>query len=198
MAACAQLLAVSLALFVAASNATAAGIDATLDTVTCNTFKGSLKFKPALTVGGLLGTSTEIKIRGLLDGCLTSAGVTILPSQIKGTLTMPTSDCATLASAPVSGGPLTVKWKTTPALLDSSSTLPIMSSFWSAFLSPWSSAHLGLVLGAFPTTGSFQGTVAFSSVPVFFNDDVVAFSARCAAPKGVKTMTIGLGQVDLQ
>lgn len=178
----------------------AGGVDATLDTVTCNTFKGTLKFKPGLTVGGILGPTSDVKVKGVLDGCTTSAPVNILPSKVKGTLTIPTSDCLGLLNPVVPSGLLTVKWKSAPALLDSSSTFTPGLVAGTIVPAPWAAVYLGVGIPVLSVTGSFQGGDggASSLMQLVSSEDATTLFSPCSLPTGVQSGTIGLGQVVLQ
>ena len=123
-----KLIALPIAALCFAATAHAAGtVDASNSTITCNTIlKGIIQPKPALVNGGL--DPATIKIKGSLSGCTTNApGVTSITGTFKGELTGGMNSCAGLVGPTTNTGTISVKWKATPALIDSTSTVTVNS-----------------------------------------------------------------------
>jgi hypothetical protein len=192
-----------LAAFCIATTAIAAGdIDASNSTITCSTFtKTVFKPKPTLVVGG--GVPATISIKGKLTGCTTNApGVTSISGSIKGTLTVPTNDCTGIGAA---SGTLTFKWKASPGLLDSVSTVTVNMGSATPGLFVLGPASYGqLQLGnppgaALSVSGSFTGGDggATSTGNLIFSQDSNAFVELCSGA-GIKELNIGVGTITLQ
>ncbi|MCC6848775.1 MAG: hypothetical protein IT294_09760 [Deltaproteobacteria bacterium] len=185
-----------------ATTAIAAGdIDASNSTVTCSTFlKTVFKPKPTLIVGGTQPATVSIK--GKLGTCTTNApGVTSITGSFKGTLTM-LNDCSGFGAAT---GTITFKWKASPALIDSVSTVTVNAGSAVPNLFMLGSAAYGqLQLGnppgaAVSVSGSFTGGDggATSAGNFIFSQDQNTFIALCGGT-GIKELNIGVGTITLQ
>lgn len=189
-----------------ATTANAAGtIDASNSTITCSTFtKAVFKPKPNLVVGGALPAT--ISIKGKLSGCATNApGVTSISGSLSGTLTLPNNDCSSL-NGPVAGtGTLTLKWKASPGLVDSVSTVTVNLNSAVGGLFNLGPANFGQIqLGnppgaALAVSGAFTGGDggATSTASLIFSQDVNEFTLLCSSG-GIKALNIGVGTITLQ
>ena len=215
--------------FVSLPNAEAAAppkVDVSNHTVTCDTFYGSIKSVPALTLAGS-GPGT-ITVKGVLDGChddtvgdydATSnpGGVSLAPAKVKGTLNVTSTSCTALAglSAGTSGS-LTTTWKTvagTPKLLANSTTLNVNQTNGAFSTVQTASNNFSASYGEFQigtpasyggtlapsATGNFAGTDggASSTVDVVTSQSVGALLAACSTPAGLKAINLGLGIVHI-
>lgn len=179
----------------------AGGVDASNSIVTCSTFtKAVLKPKPTLVIGGTLPAT--ISVKGKLTACVTNnAGITSIGGSFKGTLTM-LNDCAGFNNAT---GTLTFKWKASPGLLDSTSTVTVNMGSVSPNLFVLGSASYGqLQLGSPPgaalaVSGSFTGGDggATSTGNLILSQDQNAFQGFCSST-GIKELNIGVGTITLQ
>jgi hypothetical protein len=191
-----------------AATAHAAGtVDASNSTITCASLtKAGIKLKPALVNGGLLPTTVSIK--GALSGCTTNApGVTSISGSFKGTLTGGTNSCAGLLGPTTNTGTIAIKWKATPGLIDSTSTVQINSgaAVGGLFAGLPPGAYGQFQLGSPPgaalsVTGSFTGGDggATSTATVITTQDAIALAGLCATTNGVKALNIGIGVLTLQ
>src|SRR5262249_30706756 len=93
-------------------------VDASMDTVVCNTLVSTVKVTPPFISGGT-ATSTAITVKGILDGCSVSGPhpVSIISgTKFSGKLIGTSNDCAVLLGAGETvNGSLTIKWKTDPS-----------------------------------------------------------------------------------
>lgn len=192
--------------FAAAAHA-AGTVDASNSTITCNSLnKASIKLKPALVNGGALPTTVSIK--GSLAGCTTNApGVTSITGSFKGTLTGTANDCVNLLGPTANTGTLTIKWKSTPGLINASSTVTINagSAVGGAFAGLPPAAFGQFQLGnppgaALSVSGSFTGGDggATSTSTVVTTQSVGEILGLCGTTNGVKALNIGIGTLTLQ
>jgi hypothetical protein len=188
----------------------AAQEDASNNTITCNTItKGSISLKPALIVGGTV-VGGVVKIKGSLSGCTTdNANITSITGSFKGELaSTTTNDCVNLLGPTTNTGTIVIKWKSTPALVSSTSTVTITAGdavgglFAGLPPGTYGQFDLGNPPGtALAVTGSFTGGDggATSVATVITTQDTGALAVACAPPsKGLKTLNIGLGTITLQ
>jgi hypothetical protein len=192
-----------LVLFSTGESATPA-VDASLDTVQCDTVILTITAKPAFMYGGT-PTPVQLSLKGTVDGCSVAgpSPVTILPgSKVSGKLTLPSSDCnALIGTIPISGGSLTIKWKTSERLVNRTS-VGTPTAFTTGFFSaPWGGSYIqGQFGGATTVTGSFAGTDggSGSSAMVLVSEDFGTLNAGCASSAGVKVIHAALGQLNLR
>jgi hypothetical protein len=203
----------TMALSFALASTAAAQIDVSNSTVTCNTvIKGSIKLAPALITGGALPTA--FKIKGKLGGCTTNAGgVTLLDgkSSFSGVVNVPTNDCAALLNPGAVSGTITVKWKATPAILPTSSTITLDSGDATAglFATGWGApyGYFGLGINPRPSgnpgnplavAGAFTGGSGGvnSTADIVTGEDTALILGQCGGA-GVKAITIAIGQLKL-
>jgi hypothetical protein len=200
-----HLLLVAGAVLGAAVTAHAAGtVDASNSFIQCNTFtKASIKLIPALVNGGT--ALTTVKIKGALSGCVTNAGVTSISGTVSGVLTGGTNDCINLIGTIPSTGTLTVKWKSTPGLINPVSTVTVNfgsseGGFFGFGPADYGRFDLGNPPGAaLAVSGSFTGGDggATSTASVLTSQDINAILAGCGGA-GVKALDIGIGTITLQ
>ena len=202
-----KMLVVSIAAVCLAATAHAAGtVDASNSVITCNSLtKASIQLKPALVTGGALPST--VKIKGALSGCTTNApGVTSISGSFSGTLTGGTNDCVNLIGPTTNTGTITIKWKSTPGLINATSTVTInagsaVGGIFAGFPpGSYGQFQLGNPPGAaLAVTGSFTGGDggATSVATVVTTEDVAAIGSLCAGG-GVKKLSIGLGTITLQ
>jgi hypothetical protein len=202
-----KMLVVPIAALCFAATAQAAGtVDASNSTITCNSLiKAGIQLKPGLVNGGTLPTS--VKIKGQLSGCTTNApGVTSISGSFSGTLTGGTNSCVSLIGPTTNTGTITIKWKSTPGLIDATSTVTITSGsavggiFTGLPPGSYGQFQLGNPPGAaLSVTGSFTGGDggATSVATVVTTEDVGAVAAMCGGG-GVKKLSIGIGTITLQ
>jgi hypothetical protein len=186
-----------------AATAAAPPVDASPDTVICNTVIGTVAIKPALVNGGT-ATSTLITVKGTLNGCSVTGPnpVTVLSGSFSGKLTGTTNNCTSLLGSATVAGSLTVKWKTVEKLLDAKSVVTPGTQTGGVFgPTSWGAGYGQFNLGAPGTsvTGSFQGGNggATSTAILVTGEDLGATLAGCAGA-GMKTFHIGIGQLKLQ
>jgi len=202
-----KLIALPIAALCFAATAHAAGtVDASNSTITCNTIlKGIIQPKPALVNGGL--DPATIKIKGSLSGCTTNApGVTSITGTFKGELTGGMNSCAGLVGPTTNTGTISVKWKATPALIDSTSTVTVNSGSSVGGLiavgpGQYGQFQLGNPPGAaLSVAGSFTGgnSGATSVATVVTTQDIGAIGTLCGSATGVKALNIGIGSITLQ
>jgi hypothetical protein len=196
--------AMPLALLIPSSGAAAPAVDVSNDTVACNTLnKGVIKIKPPLINGG---TAVPVfSVSGKLAGCSTSAAVAIndFKSSFKGTLTGTSNDCAGLLDGSGITGSIVTKWNAPPKITPTSSTITITAGDVTngVFSAPWGGAYGRFQLGSPPggplaVSGAFtggDGGINSTAVAVT-QEDITVILAQCAG-KGVKALTIGLGQL---
>ena len=203
-----KLIALPIAALCLAATAHAAGtVDASNSVITCSTItKAVIQPKPALLNGGTLpGT---VKIKGSLSGCTTNApGVTSITGSFKGELTGGTNDCVNLLGPTANTGTIEIKWKATPALVNSASTVTVNngSAVGGLFLGLLPAAYGQFQLGnppgaALSVAGSFTGGNggATSTANIITTQDFGAITTLCASSTGVKALNIGLGTISLQ
>src|SRR5262245_3812863 len=121
-----KLIALPVAVLCFTATAHAAGtIDASGSTIVCRTItKGVTHAKPA-GVNAVM-TPGVVKIKGSLSGCSTNNGmITSITGTFKGELSGGTNDCANLVGPTMNTGTIAIKWKATPALIDSTSTVTV-------------------------------------------------------------------------
>ncbi len=212
--------AMPLALIIPSSQAASVTSDNSNSTVTCNTInKGTIKLKPPLT--NVDQGPAVIQVKGKLAGCSTDAvdsnsdpvTLTDLKSSFKGTINAPTSDCAGLLGPSTASGSVTIKWKADNGVkLDEKSstvTIPSGGVTTGLYASPFGAAYGAFSLGtssfasgspgtALSVTGGFTGGDggASSVANTVTNEDVAFILGQCGA-KGVKALTIGIGQISL-
>ncbi len=195
-------------------------VDTTHHTVTCDTFFGTIKASPPLTLAGS-GPGT-ITVKGTLDGChddtvgdynasSNPGGVSLAASKVSGTLNVASSSCTGLAGLSAgTSGTLTTGWKTvagTPKLTASTSTLQVnqtngafttvgtgsgnFSSSYGEFQIGTASSYGGTLAPS--VTGDFQGSDggASSTTDVVTSQSVGALLAACGP--GLKTLNLGVG-----
>jgi hypothetical protein len=202
-----KLLALPVAALCLAATAHAAGtVDASNSVITCSTItKGVIQPKPALVTGGTApGT---VKIKGSLSGCTTNApGVTSITGSFKGELSGGTNDCINLVGPTANTGTIEIKWKSTPGLIISTSTVTVNSgsAVGGLFvLAPgaYGQFQLGNPPGAaLAVSGSFTGGNggATSVANIITTQDAGAIATLCASTTGVKALNIGIGTITLQ
>jgi hypothetical protein len=179
-------------------------IDATHYTVSCDTLsKGSVGFKPALFFGGAAPSSTKLK--GTLSGCVatpdgTNPAVTVISGSVSGLLTTPNNDCGGLVGPSATTGMITIKWKTTPALANATTTITVASgnvSGGTAAPLPPDTAQYGLfTISGTSQTGAFggaSGTGALSTTRALTVQGIINLATNCAPPpaKGLKAVNLG-------
>ncbi len=208
------------ALLIPASHAASVTSDNSNSSVTCNTInKGVIKLKPALT--NVDSGPAVISLKGKLAGCSTDAvdsnsdpvTLTDLKSSFKGSITAPTSDCASLLGPSTAAGTVTIKWKADNGvkLDEASSTVTISSGDVTTglYAAPFGAAYGAFGLGTtsfasgspggpLAVTGGFTGGDggASSQANVVTNEDISFILAQCGG-KGVKALTIGIGNLNL-
>ena len=190
----------------AGTSQAATPLDAADCSVQCLTFSGKTTFSPPLTDTGI-GPSDLIKLRGVVGGCTVSgatcAGLTVLSGKVLGTLNGTTDSCAALLGTSITTGELVVKWKTNQPLLDSTSQLSLNAGSVVGTLFPGLPPGVYgqfLIGGPVTVSGAFHGSDggATSTATVVSSEDVSALSSACASSKGLKGLTIGLGNAVLQ
>ena len=202
-----KLIALPVAALCLAATAHAAGtVDASNSVITCNTItKALIQPKPALLATGT--APAIVKIKGTLSGCTTNApGVTSITGSFKGELSGGTNNCAGLVGPTTNTGTISVKWKATPALIDSTSTITVNSGSAVGGLFPvgaglYGQFQLGNPPGAaLSVSGSFTGGDggATSVATIITTQDAGAIATLCASTTGVKALNIGLGSITLQ
>ena len=184
------------------SAATAAVVDCTTLTITCNTFqKGGAKFKPLLSSASGLGTCTTsvppnleaISIKGTLADCTVSnPNVKVVSGGVKGTVYTGDCSCAGLAnpSNPIVTPPpgktntLVTSWKFDSTSTDTcmsgqkSSTLvqvPTMAAIHSSPFNPGAPFSPGALYGKFSLGGAGTGVTG-----IFQGGDLGATSVLAA------------------
>src|SRR5262245_20869209 len=179
-------------------------VDASLDTVQCDTVILTIAAKPAFMYSGT-ATPVELRLKGTVDGCSVAgpSPVTILPgSKVSGKVTLPSSDCnALIGTIPIIGGMLTIKWKTSERLVKPTSVSTPTAFTTGFFSAPWGVSYIqGQFGGATTVTGSFAGSDggSGSSATVLVSEDFGTLNAGCASLVGVKAIHAGLGQVTLR
>jgi hypothetical protein len=213
---------VPVGLLVVSSTASAAVVDCTNATVVCNTFlKGSSKFKPVLSnVACPAGTSETIAIKGTISDCTVSGapGVKILSGSVKGTII--TGDCTCGGLNPgdhaITSGSLTTSWK-----YDSTATSTcdpnVPAGSKASVLNAGANIHAAIQIAPAPYSGAVYGQFALSGTGVsvtgpFQGGDGGASSVtvgtstesastligNCLGPKGLKVLTFGQAQTQLQ
>ena len=198
-------------------------VDVTNHTVTCDTFFGSIKASPALTLAGS-GPGT-ITLKGTLDGCKDDTvgvydassnpgGIALGPSTVKGTLNVTSTSCTALAGLSAgTSGTLTTTWKTvagTPKLTAATSTLTVNQTNGAFTTIGTGSGNFGAnQYGEFQigtpssyggtlapsVAGNFQGSDsgASSTTDVVTSQSVGSLLAACGSTAGLKTINLGLG-----
>src|SRR5262245_7116247 len=205
--------ALALALFALDARATWAAeppVDASQYTASCSTVTGTVSFKPPLVTGGS-APSTTIRIKGTLDGChaapppVPSRKLLILPgSTFSGELTGASNDCAALLF-PVApfAGTVTIKWKTSPAVVPRTSVVSFPQQAGVPFDAPWGGSYVDFTLGGkTAVTGSFAGADGGGSSALngIYSEDVGTLMRACDPDVGggLKTLHIGLGALSVQ
>jgi hypothetical protein len=202
-----KLLLLPVAALCMAATAHAAGtVDASNSTVTCSTLtKAVIQPKPTLVNGGTLPST--VKIKGKLSGCTTNApGVTSISGSFSGVLSGGLNDCASLIGPTTTTGTITLKWKSSPGLINPVSTVTVAAgSAVGSVVAIGPAAYGGFGLGnppglALSVAGSFTGGDggATSTALVLTTQDIGEIATQCASVKGVKTLNIGLGTITLQ
>ena len=198
-------------------------VDVSNHTVTCDTFFGSIKASPALTLAGS-GPGT-ITVKGTLAGCTDDTvgvydatsnpgGVSLAPSKVSGTLNIASSSCTGLAGLSAgTSGTLTTSWKVnsgTPKLTAPSSTLTVNQTNGAFTTVGTGSGNFGAnQYGEFQigtpssyggtlapsVTGNFHGTDggASSTTEVITSQSVGSLLAACGSAAGLKTLNLGVG-----
>ena len=129
--------------------------------------------------------------------------VTIDSGSVSGKLTSSSNSCTVLAGggSPASGT-LKTKWKSTPKLLDNSSTETVSGLSFSFFFPPppFKGTYGAFLITASGVTGSFQGSDGGSSTfgQGASGQDVGALLTACASAKGLKVINFGIGDNTLQ
>jgi hypothetical protein len=185
-------------------------LDASQYTVSCSTVMGTVSVKPSMVTGGT-APSISIRIKGTLDGChaspppIPSRKLLILPgSTFSGELTGTSNDCTSLLLrvAPFAGT-LTIRWKTSPALVSRTTVISFPQQASVPFDAPWGASYVDFTLGGkTAVTGSFAGAdgSGSSTLSGIYNEDVGALMHACDpdAGGGLKTLHIGLGALSVQ
>ncbi len=106
-------------------------VNATNNTVTCTSLKGTVTFSPAVTTDESAGSDTTA-LAVTFSKCTTNAaGLTVTSGKATGTLTgsrtANENGCTALAGGSTSAGSVSVAWKTKPALSSGDSVLAVNS-----------------------------------------------------------------------
>jgi hypothetical protein len=191
-------------------------VDASMFTITCNTFlKGSGKFKPALTpTACATGVSEVISIKGTVSDCTVGgapATFKIASGSVKGTIT--TNDCTCsgigIGLHPITAGALTVTWKTASGSdpIDNKTSLIALSAaakIDANVLIP--GGNFTGIYGTFAlhgsgigVTGSFQGSDSgtMSSLAGVTSESATLLLANCNG-SGLKGFTFGFADAVLK
>jgi hypothetical protein len=180
-------------------------VDASLDTVQCNTVFLTITAKPAFMYGGT-SAAVQLGVKGTVDGCAATGPnpVTVLPgAKVSGKLSLPSSDCnALIGTVPIIDGTVTIKWKTNERLVERISVLT-PTQFTSGFFSaPWGGTYVQAQFGGAGSAvvGAFAGGEggATSSATVLLSEDFSALNTGCASSAGVKVIHAALGQLNLR
>lgn len=190
--------------------ASSPSVDASMYTVHCDTMIGTISFRPPLSASGT-ATSGEGKVKASLAGCTATPDdgnppVTIESGSVSGKLLGTSDNCNILLGGAVAAGDLTIKWKTTPKLADSSSVLTVGTLSFSPYFpgAPFTGIYGAFHIGGFESgvsvTGSFQGVDGgtTSVVDGTTGQDVTALLGACAGDSGLKKINFGFGDITLQ
>jgi hypothetical protein len=127
--------------------------------------------------------------------------VTIISGSFSGKLGGTSNDCAGLVGSNPVTGTITIKWKTVEKLVSSSSVVTPGQLAGNLFTAPWGGAYGQFDLGGSgaAVTGSFAGTDggASSTTTAVTGEDVTNILGQCATIKGLKTIHIAIGQLNL-
>jgi hypothetical protein len=197
------------AAFSGTASATIPPVNVANSTVVCNSVTGKANFVPPITFStsgtGLTNLITKI------DGCSTpTAGISLAGGAmtVKGTLSSANANCTNLLgpSAVTTTIPLLLTWKVPPATakptpLTSSVSFTQVIGGTFAPGGTWGTASYGdfkvttgaSVVGAF--TGGDGG--ASTSFEATTGTDVVPLAAACTSTVGLKTVTLGIGHINL-
>ena len=179
------------------------------DSISCSTVIATASFRPALSFGGT-ATSTTIKIKGKLNGCvdITNPAVLIDSGTFQGTLAGTTSDCLALTDTQPAAGSLVYRWKAnreTP--IQQSSSIQVVRDITGALFRPaladpafGAGAYLSFTLGTGGVTGAFTGGDAgASSRGILITGESNHFFTTACAPTaaGISTLHLGIGTIVL-
>ncbi|TMA73352.1 MAG: hypothetical protein E6J72_19740 [Deltaproteobacteria bacterium] len=185
--------------------------DVSNGSISCNTVNAVATFKPALVNFGTV-TSTQLKMKGSVAGCnVTGVGGLVEPivrsGKFSGTLAGTSNDCQTFLGSGATDtggepltGTLTFNWKADPStpIVPKASTVTITAIVGTGlFTAPWGARYLGLSLGSNGGTGAFQaGGGSFSNNEIT-SEDSNAVLGGCVPSRGLTTLHVGLGTLEL-
>ena len=183
-------------------------------TVVCDTFsKASVGFKPSLTLAGTGAPSDVATIKGTLTGCVatpdgTNPAITVISGGVKGTLTTTqanSNSCLSLLGPlPNTTGTITITWKTDLPMVSKTTVITVGSGdLTGGQLSPFGdAASFGeFSLAGTTQTGAFggpSGTGAASFTKALTTGGVTGLAATCATTAGLKAVTLGSTEINLQ
>jgi hypothetical protein len=204
---------VPFAFLASASGAAAPPIDVANDQVTCNTInKGVIKLKPGFTFGEFSKPGT-VSVQGYLGGCSDRDNPSVtfpdFKSSFKGTLNTTPANCGALAgSTQQVTGTITVKWNTDQKITPATSTIAVNTAGLGggSFAAPWGGTYGYPQLGSpagdpLAVSGAFTGGDggATSTTDLVTQEDVFGvLIPRCSSANGLKSVTVGIGQLHLR
>jgi hypothetical protein len=170
-------------------------VNATNNTVSCTTIKGTVTFVPPVTSSETAGSSST-KIKATVTGCTSNAGgLTVTSGAAAGTLTDSRTTgedgCTALAGGSSATGPITIKWKTSPKLSSGSSVIHVNSEAGGVGGDGNATFQIPGTTPNGTPSGSFQGTDAGSGDLASAQTTTSALSilGTCDS-KGLKTIHI--------
>jgi hypothetical protein len=194
-------------MFGTSAHATVTKVDASKDTISCDTLeKGAVKFSPSLLIGG--ATPSTAKLKGTISGCsvtpdVPADAVDIVSGTVSGTLSSGNNNCLALLGPSGSTGTITITWKTAKgeALLNNKTVITVSAGNVSGgTANPFGDAA---TYGAFnisgtTQTGAFSGSDmgASSTTHALTVEGVGALTAPCTAT-GLKGVNLGSTETNL-
>jgi len=182
-------------------------------TIACDTLlKGTIGFKPSLTLAGTGAPSDVATIKGTLTGCTATPdganpAITVTSGSVKGTLTTTSANsnsCTALLGATTATGTITITWKTSLPMLSKTTVITVGSGDISGgTANPFADAA---TYGQFSISGTTQtgafggpsGTGAASFTKSLTAQGVTNLTTTCTTTAGLKAANLGSTEVNLQ
>jgi hypothetical protein len=173
------------------AGAAAPKVDVTHASIDCTGVTGTVKFAPALTLGGTSPENSNIKLA--LSGCTVSgvAGVTVTAGKGAGVLHSATNSAVALLGPNAVTGSVNIKWTSSSKLSSKMSTVTVTVVTGGTPSDGY--ASLAVLSGDASVSGDFAGSDsgATSTLYTETTQTTAALGTAAAGSKGLKSVTLG-------